>query len=719
MGICELNFRSTRPFDSLPFYAHQVDLLRAIPPDDLARELGRLANRLRKETGQAVLTSGTGRLLSAAPLTTCETFQVLTVEAIDLADSDYNVALKQLINRALAQYFEQRDFKVNGYAREAFAKSSTVLSGDIEVQRYLRWDLRLDEQKYVFLSIDYSNEYHDRLNLQDRGLDSIPFNQALVQTYDSKTCRFVGLADFTVATPLESLGNISLLEYHRRQGIIAATLLDAIPPGTKAVQVNYGSHGKDIIYSHIPQLLRKAFTRDDVDSKQFNAQVWPIDKRFKQAIETITRLNQTGGLRVLEQVITFHSEPYAPSPQINFVQHASSTGYEQNLDFGNAVWGAYPAQGLQRKQLLEKPAQIQAVVFHPQGEDIRAWGQALMHYFNSVAIELTLSEVRAYPLDNRFELQRTCRQLEGFDLAFMCIPDQEHYRNRPDADPYPVLKREFMQRGLPSQGIELGTIRDHTRNSADNILLGVLGKLGYSPWQLRRMPGTAQAFMGLDVGRKDGRAVGAATFVVNQQGRVIGWSATDFQSHRETFNAEALRRAVFGLVNLFEEQEQAPLTHLVIHRDGLLQADELRLLEELVPALQNVGVQQIDVVEIIKSGYDRAGQWNETTQTWENPQRGWSWSYSEVEAAVMTTGVREIKGSKNFVPRPINIRRRLGNTQIGILAAQVYWLSEMHVGSTQTVRLPITTYYADAAAEYALEGLLPTGVQIARSLPFL
>jgi hypothetical protein len=43
----------------------------------------------------------------------------------------------------------------------------------------------------------------------------------------------------------------------------------------------------------------------------------------------------------------------------------------------------------------------------------------------------------------------------------------------------------------------------------------------------------------------------------------------------------------------------------------------------------------------------------------------------------------------------------------------------MHVGSTQTVRLPITTYFADAAATYALEGLLPTGVQIARSLPFL
>lgn len=84
----------------------------------------------------------------------------------------------------------------------------------------------------------------------------------------------------------------------------------------------------------------------------------------------------------------------------------------------------------------------------------------------------------------------------------------------------------------------------------------------------------------------------------------------------------------------------------------------------------------------------------------------------------MTTGQTEIKGGTNFVPRPIIVRRRRGDTRIGTLAAQVYWLSEMHVGSTQTIRLPITTYYPHKAAESALEGLLPTGLQIGGKLPF-
>jgi len=44
------------------------------------------------------------------------------------------------------------------------------------------------------------------------------------------------------------------------------------------------------------------------------------------------------------------------------------------------------------------------------------------------------------------------------------------------------------------------------------------------------------------------------------------------------------------------------------------------------------------------------------------------------------------------------------------LLKQVYWLSEAHVGSvSRSVRLPITTYYADRCAEHAREGYLLHG----------
>jgi hypothetical protein len=43
----------------------------------------------------------------------------------------------------------------------------------------------------------------------------------------------------------------------------------------------------------------------------------------------------------------------------------------------------------------------------------------------------------------------------------------------------------------------------------------------------------------------------------------------------------------------------------------------------------------------------------------------------------------------------------------------------MQVGSTQTIRLPITTYYADRAAEWVLEKLLPSQVSRDKRLWFI
>jgi hypothetical protein len=101
--------------------------MRAVPPGDLAKEIGSLATRLRRETGYEVLSSEWGKLLSSSPLATCDAFRVLTVDAIDLTELDYSSSLKQVLNRAVARYFEHRDLKVNAYRREAFSRTVTSM----------------------------------------------------------------------------------------------------------------------------------------------------------------------------------------------------------------------------------------------------------------------------------------------------------------------------------------------------------------------------------------------------------------------------------------------------------------------------------------------------------------------------------------------------------------------------------------------------------------
>jgi hypothetical protein len=658
-------------------------------------------------------------LLSPYQLTSDGSFQILSVLAVDITAPRYRRQLKQMLNQRISDFFRSRCSRVDAYKREAFLEIVQI-SEEIEAQRFLTWNLRIDSNNYVFLVIDYGNEYHSSFTLDQRDLSSLLPDQPLVHTYDGKTCRYVRLAEFTVSEPIRDLGNISLLEYHRQKGEVSEQVLNAIPPETPAISVEYNSErpGNTFIGAHIPHLLKKTFTKDDVESTVFNAQVLSIDERFKRSIEQIEHLNNSGGISIPGINLTFNTTPYRADPQRNFAEQR-----QNNLDFGGGNFYSYPTQGLKQRKVLEKPNQIDAIVFYPEQNktkqiDFENWCNRFKNFLKSFEITLQL-EYRSYILRNTIELQRKCRNLQKYELAIMFVPDKEKYINEPKADPYPILRREFVKAMLPSQAIEGSTFRSgFNDNIGYNLLLQILKKLGHSPWKLKHMPGYAQAFIGLDIGRKDGVAVGVAAFIVSPEGRVIGWCWANFQAHRETFDISALRQIIFDLVNLYEAKNHTQLKHLVVHRDGYFQADELNLLDELMPELSQAGIEKLDAVEILKSGYSRAGEWNQKLQKWENPRRGWAWSISDDEVALMTTGKSEIKGGTNFVPRPIVVRRRLGDTSPGFLASQVYWLSEMHVGSTQTIRLPITTYYPDKAAEDALEGLLPTGLHADGKLPF-
>lgn len=714
MTIHELSFQSINSIPTVSYYNHRITLNQALAPAQLPSELGKLATRLRQQTGMSVVAETTEFcLISPYQLTSNNDFEILSVLAVDITASRYRRQLEQMLNQCVCEFFKNRRLRVDTYKRKAFLETVEI-SDEIEAQRVLKWNLRIDKNNNVFLPLDYSNEYYSRFTLEQRDLSSLSPDQPLVHTYDGKTCRYARLAGFTVSSIRSELGNKSLLDFHREKGE-SEQVLSAISPETPATLVNYGSKGKDVIYSHIPQLLKKTFTKDDIESRVFNAQVLSIDDRFKRAIKGIDALNKSGGLNIPGINIIFNTSPYCPETQKNFAE------IKDNLDFGGGCFGSYPAQGLSKRKLLEKPDNIKVIVFSPENYNITNWCNLLKNFFKSFNIQMELLEFRSYSPTNIIEIQRKCRNLKNSELALMFVPDKEDFISTPKFDPYPILKREFIKVMLPSQATEESTLRSgFNSNTGFSLLLQILGKLGYCPWQLKNMPGKAeaQAFLGLDIGRKDGVAVGVAACVVSPQGRVIGWFPATFQAHRETFDISALHSIIFDLIHLYEQKYQTRLTHLIIHRDGTFQADELDLLDELTPELNAAGIQKIDMVEILKSGYPCAGQWNEKSKKWENPRRGWAWSISDTKVAIMTIGQTEIKGGTNFVPRPIIVRRRRGDTKIGTLAAQVYWLSEMHVGSTQTIRLPITTYYPHKAAESVLEGLLPTGLQIGGKLPF-
>jgi len=119
----------------------------------------------------------------------------------------------------------------------------------------------------------------------------------------------------------------------------------------------------------------------------------------------------------------------------------------------------------------------------------------------------------------------------------------------------------------------------------------------------------------------------------------------------------------------------------------------------------------------VKDTVIRAATWN--GQRYINPDRGSGWWHTTNEAIILTTGHQQAKVAANASPQPLLIRRRSGDTDLMTLAEQVYWLSEMQVGSSQVVRLPVTTYFPDRIAEVILKELLPREVRHATRPWFL
>lgn len=75
------------------------------------------------------------------------------------------------------------------------------------------------------------------------------------------------------------------------------------------------------------------------------------------------------------------------------------------------------------------------------------------------------------------------------------------------------------------------------------------------------------------------------------------------------------------------------------------------------------------------------------------------------EIYVITTYIKENLGSS----RPLKIEKTYGDLDIITILNQIYALSQIHVGSTKGMRLPITTSYADKickAIEFIPQGVL-------------
>ena len=661
--------------------------------------------------------------------------------AIDLRDPSYRRLLFQHCNHELCRLFQMAPSSLVDEVRQRIYSIKTIdqIGNEVEVRRYLKFDFVCDEQgqgdERLILCLDYANEYRSlqTLNQLDPQRQPLKLKQRLTQIYNGKACEWVGWASVSIGEPLQKLGGMSLLDYHHRRGHLSDDERSAINPGDRAVLVRYTSQSDPV--HHLPHLLKHLYERRDLRARDFDRYIVPIHQKIQLATQSVTWLNRQGFC--VGDRLEFDTTLRQPAKLVAF-----NTGQRhRNLDFGiipgrhnqrdqrlyvSEVW-----HGWSKRQLLERPDRIRTQVIYPAAWEgkMRKYMNSLRTIFREFGIALDRAgDFRAYdPLD-RASLLATCDTLPDCDLVFAFVPT----RNEPDFDieinPYNTLKQILFDRQIPSQMVTYSTLTksEHSKkfdNFAQNVVLGIVAKLGYIPWQIHDMPGTAEAFIGLDIGRVGDRGTVAAGCIVNAQGKLVSW-ASRCLGGGETIGAVELRSILEDLIVAFHRSTAAtfsgtppPLRHLVIHRDGTFKNQELETIRTIEQELRADGLDRLDLVEIVKDTVIRAATWN--GQQYINPDRGFGWQHTANEAIVLTTGHAQSKVATNAAPQPLLIRRRSGDTDLMTIAEQVYWLSEMQVGSSQVVRLPMTTHFPDRIAEVTLKGLLPREVNHASRPWFL
>lgn len=254
----------------------------------------------------------------------------------------------------------------------------------------------------------------------------------------------------------------------------------------------------------------------------------------------------------------------------------------------------------------------------------------------------------------------------------------------------------------------MSLLNENDRRFAINTsILKGLTVLGGIPWLIDSMPVTADyaaedvCFIGVDVNPWRTPAV-AGGVAIDGFGRLCGYHLVRLERpNGDRIGESELECLITRLRNHFLSSTGRNARHIILHRDGILNWQEAEHLRNL---LQDVPV-GFDLVEVRKSGAPRLRQPGNKLGT---PSKDIAIGSERLARAFLcnTLSVGQPINKYNWIfpaSEGLGIYRKDGHSPIKILAAQVYMLSLAHFANFhRTVRLPISTAYADALVNRAI-----------------
>ena len=562
---------------------------------------------------------------------------------------------------------------------------------------------------------DYNKTIYEMIKL---GMDVV--GEEVINTWSNRKQKgkIKKISELTISEPCK-FGQ-SLIDYYISSN--QASRVGKFTDEEKNTNVIVVQVGK-IEIDYIPHALKPIITREYITKN---------DQAFSKEIEGLIKINMKYRYEILKRFV----EDIGTIKELNnlkfenrYIDNIESLGYSQGKLNDPVLIGG---KGVLKDKIhvfksgfYKTPSEeMKFGVIYPKGylNDSKSAMRAIYDfctegkyqdkdniYINNKLMNIKFSPkdcvFEEYELDDITEYKRAANKLKNnnsikFVIAIIPAIDESEIEN-----PYNPFKRVCAELNLPSQMISLKTAKKFSASIGNselyflhNISLGILGKIGGVPWVIKDMPGEVDCFVGLDVGtREKGIHYPACSVLFDKYGKLINYYKPTIPQSGEIIKTEVLQEIFDKVLLSYEEQNGYYPQNIVIHRDGFSR-------EDLDWYNKYFGKKNIEfsIIEVRKNFATRLA--NNFNNHISNPSKG-SFILKDNEAIVVTTDIKD----NIAAPKPIKIEKTYGNIDMETVVKQIYALTQIHVGSAKSLRLPITTGYADKickAIEYIPSGIV-------------
>lgn len=318
-------------------------------------------------------------------------------------------------------------------------------------------------------------------------------------------------------------------------------------------------------------------------------------------------------------------------------------------------------------------------------------------FVDKKSVTLSDNETRA-----RVDLEKLLDEIAalGPDIVLIFLPEDDRTADKKDGGSfYQLAYNRLLRRQIATQFIYEDTVRKvDSRQILNQVIPGILAKLGNLPFILAEPMEIADYFIGLDVSRlPKSKLAGtmnacASIRLYGRQGEFIRYLLEDGLSEGEEIPKRMLER-------LLPAAELDGKT-ILIYRDGRFCGKEVTNILERVKAINAKSI----LVECIKSGAPRL--YHSHQKNLAPPKTGLALRLSSKEALLVTTTVPVKVG----LARPLRLRIHDESypTTIEQIVETTLKLTLLHHGALQTPRLPMPLYGADRMAYLKINGIYPS-----------